>query len=520
MATTQKKGFFLRLLDVVERVGNRLPDPITLFALFALLVVLASWLASMAGLAAVHPGTGDTISAVNLLSAEGVRRMLTQAVANFTAFPPLGLVIVVIIGIGVTEHSGLIAVALKALVGAVPRSFLTATLVFAGIMSSMAVDAGYVVLTPLGAMLFAAVGRHPLAGLAAAFAGVSAGFSANLLITSLDPLLSGLSQEAARLVDPNYVVQPTANYYFMIVSVFLLTGLGTWVTNRFVEPRLGAWDPAQGEDVKDDLKLGEVTAREKKALRAAGLAFVAFLAVIAVLVIPENAILRDPEAVAAGRPIYVQIAPFLSSIVTLLMLMFLVVGLVYGWVAGTIRSDRDVARMSSEAVAVLGSYIVLAFAAAQFVAYFGWSNLGLILAINGADGLRAIGFTGVPLLLSFIVVAAFINLFIGSASAKWAVMAPVFVPMLMLTGYSPELVQAAYRVGDSTTNIITPLMQYFPVIIAFAQKYDRRSGLGTLISSMLPYSIVFMIGWAILFTIWMVLGLPLGPGAPMEYVPR
>jgi aminobenzoyl-glutamate transport protein len=517
---TQKKGLLLRMLDVVERVGNRLPDPITLFALFALLVVLASWLAATAGLSAVHPGTGDTVSAVNLLSAEGIRRMLTQAVANFTAFPPLGLVIVVIIGIGVTEHSGLIAVALKALVGAVPRSFLTATLVFAGIMSSMAVDAGYVVLTPLGAMLFAAVGRHPLAGLAAAFAGVSAGFSANLLITSLDPLLSGLSQEAARLVDPAYVVQPTANYYFMIVSVFLLTALGTWVTGRFVEPRLGTWDPSHGEAVEDELKLGEVTDRERRALRAAGIAFVAFVALLALLVVPQNGILRDPEAVAAGRPVYEQIRPFLNAIVTLLMLMFLVTGLVYGWVAGTIRSDRDVARMSSQAVAVLGSYIVLAFAAAQFVAYFGWSNLGLILAINGADGLRAVGFTGVPLLLSFIVVAAFINLFIGSASAKWAVMAPVFVPMLMLSGYSPELVQAGYRVGDSTTNIITPLMQYFPVIIAFAQKYDRRSGLGTLISAMLPYSVVFLIGWSVLFTIWMLAGWPLGPGAPMEYVPR
>ncbi len=517
-ATAKKKSLFLRFLDVVERVGNKLPDPITLFALFALLVILVSWLAGSTGLAAVHPGTGETVRAVNLLSAEGIRRMLTQAVANFVAFPPLGLVIVVIIGIGVTEHSGLIGVALKQLVSAVPPSFLTATLVFAGIMSSMAVDAGYVVLTPLGAMLFAAVGRHPLAGLAAAFAGVSAGFSANLLITSLDPLLSGLSQEAAQLVDPNYVVQPTANYYFMIVSVFLLTGLGTFVTSRFVEPRLGTWDPSHGSGVEDEIKLGEVTPREKKALRAAALAFLVFLAVVAVLVVPQGGILRDPEAVAAGQPIYVQIRPFLNAIVTLLMLMFLVTGLVYGWVAGTIRSDKDVAKMSSDAVAVLGSYIVLAFAAAQFVAYFNWSNLGLILAINGADVLKAVGFTGVPLLLSFIIVSAFINLFIGSASAKWAVMAPVFVPMLMLTGYSPELVQAAYRVGDSTTNIITPLLQYFPVIIAFAQKYDRRSGLGTLISAMLPYSIVFMIGWAILFAIWMAGGWPLGPGAPLEYV--
>jgi aminobenzoyl-glutamate transport protein len=518
----ERKSLFLRALDVVERIGNRLPDPITLFVLFALSVVFISWVASMAGVSAVHPGTQQTISAVNLMSGEGLRRMLTQAVANFAAFPPLGLVIVVIIGIGVTERSGLITVALKRLVSAVPESMLTATLVFGGIMSSMAVDAGYVVLTPLGAMLFAAVGRHPLAGLAAAFAGVSAGFSANLLITSLDPLLAGLSQEAAQLVDPGYIVHSTANYYFMIASVFMLTVLGTVVTHRFVEPRLGKWDSSRADSTAaaaDDDVLAAVTPQERKALSAAGITFLVMCAIYALLVVPSGAPLRDPEAVAAGLPVINQIAPFLSSIVMLIMLLFLVCGIVYGVVAGTIRSDRDVAQMSSEGVAVLGSYIVLAFAAAQFVAYFNWSNLGLILAINGAAGLQAAGITGLPLLISFIFVSGFLNMFIGSASAKWAVMAPVFVPMLMLMNFSPEVVQAAYRVGDSSTNIITPLLPYFPVIIAFARKYDRDTGLGTLISAMLPYSIVFMLGWIVMFSIWMLAGWPLGPGAPMHYVP-
>jgi aminobenzoyl-glutamate transport protein len=515
-ATDESRGFG-RVLDAVERVGNALPDPVTLFALLAVAVAVVSWLASALGVAAVHPGTGETITAVNLLSAEGVRRMLTEAVDNFTAFPPLGLVIVVIIGIGVTEHSGLISAALRTLLEAVPDGLLTATLVFAGIMSNIAVDAGYVVVVPLGAVLFAAAGRHPLAGLAAAFAGVSAGFSANLLITSLDPLLSGLSQEGAQLVDPDYVVQPTANYYFMLVSTVALTALGAWVTARFVEPRLGEWDPSRGEDVEDAMHVEEVTARERKGLRVAALATVAVAVGMAVLVVPPGAPLRDAAAVAAGAPWYVQIRPFLDAIVTLLMLAFLLVGLAYGVVAGTIESDRDVARMSSEAVAVLGSYIVLAFAAAQFVAWFGWSNLGLILAIRGAELLQGIGFTGLPMILAFVVVAAGINLFIGSASAKWAVMAPVFVPMLMLTGYSPEMVQAAYRVGDSTTNIITPLMPYFPVIIAFAQRWDRESGLGTLISAMLPYSVVFLLGWLVMFAVWILLDLPLGPGAPLDY---
>lgn len=513
-----KRSFLLRALDLIERVGNRLPDPITLFALLAFAVVAISGLASYLGLSAVHPATGETVNVVNLFSADGVRRMLTEAVRNFTAFPPLGLVIVVIIGIGVTERSGLIGVALRRLVSAVPPSLLTATLVFGGVMSSMAVDAGYVVLTPLGAMVFAAVGRHPIAGLAAAFAGVSAGFSANLLITSLDPLLSGLSTEGARLVDPNYYVDPTANYYFMIASVFLLTAVGTLVTSRFVEPRLGKWQRPDDVEMDDD-QLRPLSDAESRGLRAAVIAFVVMLGILALLVVPSNGLLRDPAAVAAGKDTMTQIAPFLNGIVPILMAFFLVLGLAYGVAAGTIKSDRDVASMSSEGVAVLGSYIVLAFAAAQFVAYFNWSNLGLILAINGADALKSAGFTGIPLLIGFIFVSAFINLFIGSASAKWAVMAPVFVPMLMLMGYSPELTQVAYRVGDSTTNIITPLLPYFPVVIAFAQKYDRKAGLGTLISTMLPYSVAFLIAWGVMFALWYFLGIPLGPGAPMTYDP-
>jgi aminobenzoyl-glutamate transport protein len=511
-------GPVARFVDSIERVGNRLPDPITLFVLLALLVIVISWIAARMGVSAEHPATGAPVNVVNLLSADGIRRMLTEAVRNFTAFPPLGLVIVVIIGIAVTERSGLITVALKRLVTAVPASMLTLTVVFAGVMSSMAVDAGYVVLVPLGAMVFAAVGRHPLAGFAAGFAGVSGGFSANLLITSLDPLLSGISTEAARLLDKGYEVNATSNYYFMIASVALLTVVGTWVTAKFVEPRLGTWDRSRASDIAPADETGEVTAQQRKGLVASGIALLVMVLLFALLVVPEGSPLRDPEA--TGAPFLVQrIRPFFESIVTLLMIMFLVTGLVYGIIAGTIRSDKDVARMSSEGVAVLGSYIVLAFAAAQFIAYFNWSNLGLILAINGAAGLKAVGFTGLPLVLSFVLVAAFINLFIGSASAKWAVMAPVFIPMFMLTGYSPEVVQATYRVGDSVTNVITPLMLYFPVILVFAQRYDRQYGIGTVISLMLPYSVAFLAGWLVMLAIWLIGGWPLGPGAPVHYIP-
>ena len=511
------RSFLVRALDVVERVGNRLPDPLTLFVAFAAIVVVSSWAAHAAGVSVVHPGTGQTIPAVNLLSAEGSRRILTEMVRNFTGFPPLGTVLVAMIGIGVAERSGLISAGLRQLVAVVPRSLLTATLVFAGIMSSMAADAGFVVLPPLGAVLFLGVGRHPLAGLAAAFAGVSGGFSANLLLTSLDPLLAGITQPAARMVDPGYTVQPTANYYFMVASVALVTIVGTIVTTTIVEPRLGTWKaPEQagedeggaGDGAKGDL--GEPTARERRALLAAALTFVSVLGLCVALVLPEGGVLRDAEG---------GLQPFYESLVAWLMLAFFLPGLAYGLVARTITSDTAVARMASETMATMGSYVVLAFAAAQFVAYFSWSNLGLILAFKGAGGLRSIGFSGVPLLVGFVLVSACINLFIGSASAKWAIMAPVFVPMLMLMGYSPETVQAAYRVGDSSTNMITPLLPYFPLIVAFAKKYEPKTGLGTLLSAMLPYSVAFALSWVFMLVVWITVGLPLGPAAPLHYVP-
>jgi aminobenzoyl-glutamate transport protein len=508
----------LRVLDAVERWGNLLPDPVTLFALLALGAVLASWLTSVAGVTVIHPRTLETVAPVNLLTAEQIRRMFAQAIPNFVSFPPLGPVIVILVGIGVAEHSGLIGVALRRLVSAVPPSLLTAALVFAGAMSSLAVDAGFVVLIPLGAAVFASVGRHPLVGLAAAFAGVAGGFSANLFITAIDPLLAGLSTESARTLDPGYEVLATSNYYFMVASVFLLTTLGSWVTHRFVEPRMGRWEREHAGEVPA-LDVGGQTPAEKKGLRATGISLLVMVAVLLALVIPSNGLLRDPASVAANAPYYVQIQPFLASIVPILTLMFLVMGIAYGVGAGTIRSDKHVAKMAADGVAVLGGYIVIAFFAAQFINYFNWSNVGLILAISGANFLTSLSLEGIPLLIAFVLLSAFVDLFIGSASAKWAFMAPIFVPMLMLVGHSPEVTQLAYRVGDSTTNMITPLLPYFPVILAFAQRYDRRAGIGTLMSAMLPYWIVFTIGWILMMVLWLALGISIGPGAPLRYVP-
>jgi aminobenzoyl-glutamate transport protein len=505
-------GTTRRLLDSIEAVGNRLPDPITLFVILIGLVMLVSWIATVAGAGATHPGTGEPILPVNLFSSEQVRRILTQMPQTFATFPPLGLVLVVMIGIGVAERSGLIESALRAFVSSVPPRAITATVVLAGMLSSLAVDAGYVVLIPLGAVIFHGVGRHPLAGLAAAFAGVSGGFSANLLLTSLDPLLAGFTGPAAHIVDPTYVVYPTANYYLMAALVPVFTVIGTYVTDRILEPRLGAYDASRGE-AGPPARAEPLTPAERRGLALAGVVTLATLGLFAAAVVPAAGPLRDPD----GAMLIEQIAPFLQSIVALMLILFLLPGLAFGITTGRIRSDRDVSRMMSDTMATMGAYIVLAFVAAHLVAFFSWSNLGVITAVVGADFLQGIGFTGIPLIVAFVLVSATLNLFIGSASAKWAIMAPVFVPMLMMLGYSPELTQAAYRIGDSVTNILTPLMPYFPLVIVFAQKYDREVGIGTIISAMLPYSIAFALGGLLLLGVWLLAGFPLGPDAPLHY---
>ena len=507
-------GPLLRSLTRIADIGNRLPDPVTLFVILAGLVVVASALFSGSSESvAQRDGTTVEQTVRSLLSRDGLRWMFESAVTNFTSFAPLGKVLTVMLGIGVAERSGLIGMGLQALVRSVPKSAITATLVFAGIMSSMAADAGYVVLTPLGAVLFAGLGRHPIAGLAAAFAGVSGGYSANLLVTGLDPMLAGLTQEAARTIDPSYEVNATANYYFMLASTVLITGVGTWVTTRIVEPMLGAWDVSRASA---DLPVAvDATSREKRAFRLAIAAGALMTAAIVLLGVLPSSPLR--VEIAVGAPAVGALGPFFHSIEVLIAALFFVPGVVYGVASGQVRSDKDVAAMTTETMATMGAYIVLAFAAAQFVAYFNWTHLGAVSAVKGARLLGEAGLTGIPLLIAFLFVASSLNLFVGSASAKWAFMAPVFVPMMMLMGISPEAVQATYRVGDSVTNIITPLLPYLPVIIIFARRYDREAGLGTLLAAMLPYSVAFGVAWTILLVGWLLASLPLGPGVTAFY---
>lgn len=506
--SAKKRGLLQRFLDVVEKSGNRLPHPITLFAILAVIVVFLSAILSAVGISVEDPAApGETIGITSLLSSSGIVYLFESMVDNFINFAPLGVVLATMIGIGIAERTGLISVLLRSFVFSVPTRLLTAALVFAGIMSSVASDAGYVVLPPLGAMLFAALGRHPLAGLAAAFAGVSAGFSANLLLSATDPMLGELTMQAAATIDPAYAdtMNNAMNYYFIIVSTFFLTIVGTLVSEKIVEPRLGEYKGDYRETI------GKATSEEKKGMIWAGVSFLVTAVLLAFLVVPQNSPLH-------GEPgNFVATSPFMSSLVVAILILFFIPGVVYGIVTKSIRNDKDVANQLSETMASMGMFIVLAFTAGQFVAYFNETNMGLVLSVYGAEFLQSINLQGIPLLIIFILITGFINLFIGSASAKWAIMAPVFVPIMMQLGYSPELTQMAYRVADSSTNIITPLMTYFAIIIAFAQKYDKKMGIGSLISVMLPYSLVFLVTWSILLIVWMLLGLDLGPGSPINY---
>ncbi|MCP5046094.1 MAG: AbgT family transporter [bacterium] len=506
--TIKKEGIFQRMLNWTERAGNALPHPATLFALFALFTLLLSSLGQMLGWEAIHPGTQEIIRPVNLLSPDGIHRILLEMVTNFTSFAPLGIVLVAMLGIGIAEQSGLINTLVRILVLKSPRRLLTFGIVFTGVMSNIASNVGYVLLIPLAGIIFLAVGRHPIAGMAAAFAGVSGGFSANLVLGTVDPLLAGLSQEAARILDPLYQVNPTANYFFMVVSTFIISFAGTIVTEKIVEPRLGKYS---GESVAQENVLGKITKKEKKGLIFTSLAFLVILVVAFIGIIPADGFLRGPDGGILSSPL-------IKGVVAILFITAGIFGLVYGFATGTFKNDSDVMKGMSDSMKTLSTYLVLVFFAAQFVAYFKWSNLGLIMAVKGANLLTSSNIGLIPLMILFILLSASINMLMGSASAKWALMAPIFIPMFMIMGYSPELSQVVFRIGDSVTNIISPMMSFFALIIAYVQKYNPKSGIGTIIATMVPYSLVFLIAWIMLLVAWLLLGLPLGPGAGIDYV--
>jgi len=503
-ASSATSSRFQRVLGVVERVGNMLPNPATLFASLAALVVVLSWVFNRMGVAVIHPATGQSVPVVSLFNVEGLQRMLVNLVPNFVGFPPLGSVLACLVGIAVAERTGLITAALRMVVMAAPPRWLAAILVFGGILSHSGADVGYVLYIPLGAAVFHVVGRHPLAGLAAAFAGVAGGFNANIVLGTIDVLLGGITQSAAAVVKPGIVVTPAANWYFMAASSVLITFVGAWVTEKVIEPRLG---PYQGDAPRDEIK--PLSAGEKRGLRFAGIAVLAVTALVLVGTLTEGGFLVDPK-----NPSFLA-SYFIRGLIFFIFFYGLVAGIAYGIGARTIRNDHDVVRGMEASLATMGSYIVMAFFASQFLAYFTWTNLGTVMAVKGAGVLQSLNLQDSPIILmvSLVFFAGCVDLVIGSASAKWTLLAPIFVPMFMLLGYSPEIVQGAYRVGDSCTNIISPLNPYFPLVLGFAVRYVPKTGIGSMIALMLPYTIAFLAAWTLLLMGWIALELPVGPGA-------
>ena len=503
------------ILGFIEKFGNKLPNPTMLFVYLSVITILLSFVLERLGVGvsyqAIKDGQISQLSAnvVNLLSADSIRTFVSSVLKNFTGFYPLGVVFAIILGIGVADKAGLLSALVKKIALKSSKKWVTPIVIFLGVMSNVASSVGYVVLIPLGAILFAGFGRHPIAGLAAAFAGVSGGWSANLLIGTNDPMFAAFSTQAASVLNPDYVVLATANWYFMIASTFLIVIVGSFVTDRIVEPRLGKFS------FEGALNLGErdqISAEQKRGLKFALIATVVFSVLLLAALLPSNSLFGAKECESFTKSV------FMHSIIIFMMLFFIVAGAAYGAGAGTIKNSGDAVKFMEQAVAELSGFLVLIFFAAQFTYLFNASNIGLVLSIKGSVFLKDIGLTGLSLIIVFIVVIAFINLFIAVDSAKWAMMAPIFVPMFMNLGLSPELTQAAFRIGDSTTNIITPLMPFFVLIVAFMQRYDRGLKIGSVVSIMLPYTVAFLLSWAALMSVWYAFDLPLGPGAVIHYL--
>ncbi|THE10726.1 AbgT family transporter [Bacillus timonensis] len=505
--TTMKrnKTFFNRMLDSIEYAGNKLPDPIVLFIILCVITLISSYITSLFHVSVTHPITGEEVVATNLLTGDGLVSILLNSVTNFTSFAPLGMVLVMMLGIGMAENSGFFSTIMKRAVLTTPKKLIIPIIILIAIVGNAAGDAGPIVLPPLAASVVMAFGYHPLVGLVMAYASTLGAFAANFIIGMSDTLVAGFTGPAAQTVDPNYVANPAMNYYFIVVSAVILLFVSLWVTHKFTIPRFGQYT-GEIEAIE------KISIEENRGLKWAGISTALFLIVLLALIIPENGILRNSETGSI-----IDGSPLISGIVPILTIFFFIPGFFYGLGAKTITSSKDFGEMLGKSMSTMGPYIVLVFFAAQLLSFFSASNLGPIIAIKGANFLNDIGITGVPLIIMFILFVAFVNLLIGSASAKWAILAPIFVPMFMYLDYHPAFTQAIYRVGDSITNPITPMLPYLVLLLSFAKKYDKNIGLGTLISALFPYTVFFGIFWIIIAVVWYLIGVPVGPQGPIHF---
>lgn len=508
---TNQSTWVMRALDKVERVGNKLPDPAIIFAICLAIVWTSSAIFSSMTFEAIDPRSGQPVQINNLLTGAALADFMSRMVSIFTGFAPLGVVLVAMLGVGVAEHSGFISAGLKRILDSTPRTLLTPMVVLVAIVSHTATDAGYVLVIPLAGVIFYAMGRHPLAGIAAAFAGVSGGFCANFIPSAIDPLLQSFTQEAAQLIDPNIQVNTLNNYFFNSASSLVIIGIAWYLTDKVIEPRLA--DTKVDGDPNDIPKFDELDATQIRALRWATFTLLGGLIALFAILYPESSPMRDSQGSLTTFA-----APVMRSIVPIIFLLFLLPGIVYGYLSGAYKSTKDMIDSMTKAMQGMSYYIVMAFFCALFIDAFGKSNLGVLLAVNGANFLKGLALPAMVTIVGIILLTAFVNLFVGSSSAKWALLGPIFVPMLMQLGISPDLTQAAYRLGDSSSNIITPLMPYFPLVVVYCQRYVKGTGIGTLLSLMLPYSICLLVLWTSFFLIYWSLGIPLGVGASYEYI--
>jgi aminobenzoyl-glutamate transport protein len=507
-ATLDRKTFLQKLLDGVEVVGNKVPHPAVIFLLMSAIVIVLSFIFHLLGTSVTYqvidPETHKVVTTTavvnSLLSAEGIRFIITSTIRNFLGFTPVGVILVAMVGVGLAEEAGLINALIRKIVIVAPRKAITFIIVAMGVLSSVASDAGYLVLIPLGAAAFLSLGRHPIAGLAAAFAGVAAVFGVNLIITPIDGVLTEITNDAIHLLNPGYTIYLTANLYFSIVSSIVLCVVCTVITERVIEPRLGEY---HGERPTEES--AGTSAEEARGLQFAVYGLIGILIVIALLALPPGAPLRNPETGSL-----IGNSPLMNSLIVLIMLLFLVTGFAYGKGAGTINTMTEAIAAITKTFAGLGGLLFLFLVISQFLAHFNYSNLATIAAVRLSDIIESVNFGSLPLLIVFIVVTAVVNLIIPAAIAKWAILAPIFVPLFLKLNVAPDVVLAAYRVGDSPGNVITPLMAYFGMIVIFAQKYQKEAGVGTVVAMMLPYTVVLYVVWTVVLILWYLLGIPLG----------
>jgi aminobenzoyl-glutamate transport protein len=505
LSKTTKKSFLDKILNVIEVAGNKLPDIVTLFVILAVAVVILSFICSKLGVSAIHPVNDTELVVKNLLSKNGIRSMISEAVTNFSGFAPLGMVLVAIIGAGAAEKSGFLAVVMNRLLGNSSPKFITFAIVFVSINGNLAGDTAFIIIPPLAALIFLGIGRHPLLGLYASYAGVAAGFCANITIGLTDALAYGYTEAAAKFMNPDYTASPAINYYFLLVSCILLSIAGTIITEKFMAPR---FEDADLSKYDYDPSSAKLTAKEKKGVRIATIALLITIIVLVLLCLGKDPLLADPDT----HSLLSAKAPLMTGIIVIISVLLFVPGATYGIVSGKFKNDKELFASVADAFKDMTPYILLCFFCAQFTNYLAWSNLGVIIAVKGAALLRALHFEGAPLLIGLVIVFCIVNLFIGSAAAKWAILAPIFVPMMMILKYDPAVTQVAYRIGDSITNPLSPLFYCFPLILGFARHYEKEIGMGTIIANMIPYSFTFAVVWIIQLVIWILLKLPLGPG--------